>query len=190
MPSASMAEAMVLAVYMPPHAPAPGHDLRTISERSASSMAPVTNWPYDWNAETMSRGSPLPAMPGLIVPPYTMRPGRFRRPIAMMQPGMFLSQPGSEMLASYHWPPITVSMESAIRSRDCRDMDMPGVPMEMPSETPMVLKRNPTMSSAATPSFTCAARSIRCLLQGLPSHQTEEMPIWGLFMSSGSMPVA
>ena len=27
MPSASMAEAMVLAVYMPPHAPGPGHEV-------------------------------------------------------------------------------------------------------------------------------------------------------------------
>ena len=30
MPSASMAEAMVLAVYMPPHAPAPGQEWRTM----------------------------------------------------------------------------------------------------------------------------------------------------------------
>jgi hypothetical protein len=38
--------------------------------------------------------------------------------MAMTQPGMFLSHPGSEMLASYHWAAITVSIESAIRSRD------------------------------------------------------------------------
>ena len=54
----------------------------------------------------------------------------------------------------------------------------------------MVLNRKPTMSSARTPSWTFAARSMRCLLQGLPSHHTDEMPTWGLFMSSGSMPVA
>ncbi len=41
--------------------------------------------------------------------------------MAIRQPGMFLSQPGSEMLASYHWAPITVSIESAIRSRDCSE---------------------------------------------------------------------
>lgn len=33
--------------------------------------------------------------------------------MAMMVPGMFLSQPGSEMLASYHCALITVSIESA-----------------------------------------------------------------------------
>ena len=31
---------------------------------------------------------------------------------------MFLSQPGIEMFASYHCAHITVSIESAIRSRD------------------------------------------------------------------------
>ena len=60
----------------------------------------------------------MPAVPGLIVPPYTIRPGRLSRPMAMMHPGMFLSHPGSETLASYHCPPMTVSMESAMRSRD------------------------------------------------------------------------
>ncbi len=38
--------------------------------------------------------------------------------MAMRQPGMFLSQPGSEMLPSYHCAPITVSIESAMRSRE------------------------------------------------------------------------
>ena len=36
----------------------------------------------------------------------------------MTAPGMFLSQPGIEMLASYHWALMTVSMESAMRSLD------------------------------------------------------------------------
>ena len=37
-----MADAIVLAVYMPPHAPAPGHELRTMSTRSSSSIVPAT----------------------------------------------------------------------------------------------------------------------------------------------------
>ena len=57
---------------------------------------------------------------------------------------MFLSQPGRETLASYHCAAITVSMESAMRSRLCRLYDMPSVPIEMPSLTPIVLKRKPT----------------------------------------------
>ena len=53
---------------------------------------------------------------------------------------------------------------------------MPSVPMEMASLTPTVLKRKPTMLASSTPALTSAAKSIRCMLQGLPSYQTEEMP--------------
>jgi hypothetical protein len=45
---------------------------------------------------------PLELLPGRMVPPYTMSEGLFRRAMAMTTPGMFLSHPGSEMLASYH----------------------------------------------------------------------------------------
>jgi hypothetical protein len=45
MPSASIALAIVLAVYMPPHAPAPGMLQRMISARSSSLMRPAMNSP-------------------------------------------------------------------------------------------------------------------------------------------------
>ena len=41
--------------------------------------------------------------------------------MAMTAPGMFLSQPGSVTTPSYHWAATTVSMLSAIRSRDWRE---------------------------------------------------------------------
>ncbi len=40
-----------------------------------------------------------------------------------------------------------------------------------------------------TPSRTFAARSFRCMLQVLPSHQTVAMPTSALLMSSSVMPV-
>ena len=43
------------------------------------------------------------------------------------------------MAPSYHCARVTVSMESAIRSRDCSENDMPSVPIDMPSLTPTVL---------------------------------------------------
>lgn len=49
----------------------------------------------------------------------TMRDGTLTRPMAMRHPGIFLSHPGTVMSPSYHWAPITVSIESAIKSRDC-----------------------------------------------------------------------
>ncbi len=110
--------------------------------------------------------------------------------MAIRQPGIFLSQPGMVTAASYHWPPMMVSMESAIRSRDGREKLMPSVPMEMPSLTPMVLKRMPTNPAVVTPCFTFAARSRRCMLQGLPSNQTLAMPTWGFWRSASVMPVA
>ena len=101
MPSASIADAIVFAVYMPPQAPGPGHDDRTTSSRVLSSILPATNSPYAWNAEMMSSFSSIfGRQPARIVPPYTITLGRLKRAIAMMQPGMFLSQPGIEMLAS------------------------------------------------------------------------------------------
>ncbi len=66
---------------------------------------------------------------------------------------------------------------------------MPSVPMEMPSLTPMVLKRMPTMPAASIPSLTFCASCSRCMLQVLPSYQTLAMPTWGLFMSASVMPV-
>ncbi len=62
--------------------------------------------------------------------------------------------------------------------------------MLMPSETPMVLKRMGTRPALATLSRTTLERSSRCMLQGLPSYQTDEMPIWALDMSSSLRPVA
>ena len=103
---------------------------------------------------------------------------------------MFLSQPGIEMLASYHWALMTVSMESAIRSRDWREYDMPSVPIDIPSDTPMVLNRIPTKPALSTPSLTAAARRSRCMLQLLPSYHMEAIPTWALDMSSGVSPVA
>ena len=109
--------------------------------------------------------------------------------MAIRQPGMFLSQPGMVISPSYHCAPMTVSIESAIRSRDWSEYDIPSVPMEMPSDTPMVLKRRPTSPAALTPSLTLAARSFRCMLQVLPSHQLLTMPTSALTMSADVSPV-
>src|SRR5512143_3698155 len=50
-------------------------------------------------------------------------------PAAMIVPGMFLSHPGSATLASYHWARITVSIESAMMSRESSEHFMPSVPI-------------------------------------------------------------
>ena len=91
-PNASIAEAIVLAVYIPPHAPAPGHALCTTSLNSASSIVPATFCPKASKAEIISNFLPL-WHPDAIVPPYTKIQGLFKRNIAIKAPGIFLSQP-------------------------------------------------------------------------------------------------
>lgn len=68
MPRASMAEAIVFAVYMPPHAPWPGQAWRTISARWSSVILPVMHSPKLWNALTISSVSPW-LWPARMVPP-------------------------------------------------------------------------------------------------------------------------
>src|SRR2546423_4688035 len=116
--------------------------------------------------------------------------GRLTRPIAISTPGMFLSQPGSEMFASYHCPCITVSIESAIRSLDCRLYRIPVVPIEMASETPIVLNCIGASPACETPSLTTLESFMRCMLQGFPLYQTDDIPTCGLSMLDSGRPLA
>ena len=109
--------------------------------------------------------------------------------MAMRHPGMFLSQPGIATRASYHCACMTVSIESAITSREGSEKLIPSVPIEIPSLTPMVLKRIPTRPAAPTPSLTAAARSPRCMLQVLPSYHMLAIPTCALSRSAGVRPV-
>uniref|UniRef100_A0A0A9UKJ9 Uncharacterized protein n=1 Tax=Arundo donax TaxID=35708 RepID=A0A0A9UKJ9_ARUDO len=45
MPMVSIADAIVFAVYIPPHAPAPGHELRSTFFLCSSLIEPLTNSP-------------------------------------------------------------------------------------------------------------------------------------------------
>ena len=60
-----MAEAIVLAVHMPPQEPGPGIDVRSTSSSVSSSMAPAACAPTASKTDTMSRS----LAPGWIVPP-------------------------------------------------------------------------------------------------------------------------
>ena len=111
-PNASIADAIVFAVYIPPHAPGPGMAVCSTSSKVASSIAPLDKAPTASNTEMMSRRF----APGLIVPPYTNTDGLFSRAIAMTQPGMFLSQPPIEIRPSNPCAATTASIESAMIS--------------------------------------------------------------------------
>ena len=58
--------------------------------------------------------------------------------MAINAPGMFLSQPPTAITPSRLCARHTVSIESAITSRDTSEHFMPSVPIEMPSLTVIV----------------------------------------------------
>ena len=60
--------------------------------------------------------------------------------MAIIAPGIFLSQPPITITPSMRAALQTVSMESAITSRETSENFMPSVPMEIPSLTVMVPK--------------------------------------------------
>ena len=68
MPMASMALAIVFAVYMPPQLPSPGQVLHSTSLKSLRLIFPLAMAPTASKALTMSRSLPSPR-PGRMVPP-------------------------------------------------------------------------------------------------------------------------
>ena len=72
MPSASAALAMVLAVYMPPHAPSPGQMARSMASTSSRGISPRAHAPTASNASMMVTSISVPsdslALPGRIDP--------------------------------------------------------------------------------------------------------------------------
>ncbi len=160
MPSASMTIDMVLAVYCPPHAPAPGQATSSSSLRSESVMIPAAFAPTA--SKTSAKVTFLPRnVPGAMVPPYSTKPGKSRRASAMAAAGIVLSHPTTATTASNICPRHTSSMESAITSRLTSDAFIPSQPMVSPSLIAMVLNSIGVPPAARIPSFTCFASSRR-----------------------------
>ncbi len=86
--------------------------------------------------------------------------------------------------------PITVSMESAMTSRDTREYFIPCVPIEMPSEMVMVLKMSGLLPALATPSDAAMASLSMWMLQGVTWLHVDAMPICDFAKSHRSNPTA
>src|SRR5882724_4187731 len=108
--------------------------------------------------------------------------------MAMSDPGMFLSQPPMATKPSMPAQPTTVSMESAMTSRETREYFMPSVPMEMPSEMVMVLKTMALPPPAFAPFSDSSASLSRCMLHGVTLLQVEAMPMMGFWKSASVKP--
>ena len=81
-------------------------------------------------------------------------------------------------------------MESAIISLEGKENLIPGVPIDIPSLTPIVLNISPTPFDSLTPFLAFVASSFRCMLQGFPSYPVLAMPIKGFLKSSFFNPIA
>ena len=103
---------------------------------------------------------------------------------------MFLSQPPMATRPSKPSQPATVSMESAMTSRETSEYFMPSLPMEMPSEMVMVLKIRLLAPAASAPSAAWRARPSMWMLQGVTWLQVEAMPTWLFWKSPFSKPTA
>ena len=108
----------------------------------------------------------------------------------MSMPGSDLSQPARVTSASKRSACITVSTESAMTSRDTSDACIPSCPIEMPSDTAMVVNSIGNPPAARTPSFARLARRPSGMLQGVTSFQLLATATWAFSQSSSPMPIA
>src|SRR5579863_3580816 len=110
------------------------------------------------------------------------------RAMAIIEPGMFLSHPPMATNPSMPSQQTTVSMESAITSRDTSEYFMPSEPIEMPSDTVMVLKMMALPPASFAPFSASSASLSMCMLHGVTLLQVEAMPMSGFLKSSGLNP--
>ena len=188
-PTASEIDAIVLAVNMPPHDPAPGQAAFSMSRRSPAVMAPEACAPTASYTSTTVSSRP-PSSPGIIVPPYTNTDGTSRRAMAIMVPGSDLSQPAMPTSASY-WCALTMSsIESAMTSRETSEDFMPSWPIAIPSLTAIVENSRGVAPPSDAPRLASAARPARCTLHGVASLPVWHTPTSGRDRSASSRPMA
>src|SRR5213594_384761 len=125
-----------------------------------------------------------------MVPPYTNTAGMFMRAMAMSAPGMFLSHPPTASTPSRHWALHTVSIESAITSRDTSEYFIPSVPIEMPSLTVIVPKVWAMAPAARAAASARSARSLSFALHGVIVLWALAIPMIGFAKSWSVNPTA
>jgi hypothetical protein len=112
------------------------------------------------------------------------------RAAAIIIPGRLLSQPAKVTSASSRSACTQVSTESAMTSRLTSDARMPSWPMEMPSDTAMVVNSRGNPPAARTPSLARLARRSSGMLHGVSSFHDEHTPTCALSQSPSPMPTA
>ena len=117
-----------------------------------------------------------------------MSDGTSRRASAITVPGSVLSQPESATMPSSACAIAKSSIESAMTSRDTSDARIPSVPIEMPSDTAIVLNSTGVPPASRMPALTCSASARRCTLQGVTSVHVLATPTSGFSRSASVNP--
>ena len=102
--------------------------------------------------------------------------GLFNLARPIRQPGIFLSHPPIATTPSKDWHPTTVSIESAITSRETNEYLIPRVPIDIPSEIVIVLNKTDLSSFSSTDSHTKLAKSLMCILHGVTIDHVDATP--------------
>ena len=88
-----------------------------------------------------------------------------------------------------HSQPTTVSIESAITSRETSEYFIPSVPIEMPSDMVIVLNTIDLPPALFAPASDSLANSSMCMLHGVTLLHVEAMPMIGFLKSAFLNPV-
>ena len=108
----------------------------------------------------------------------------------MSMPGRLLSHPARVTRPSKRSACIIASTESAMISRLTSDARIPSWPIEMPSDTAMVMNSSGNPPASRTPSFDRLASRSSGMLQGVTSFHDDATPTCGLSQSSSVIPTA
>ena len=103
---------------------------------------------------------------------------------------MFLSQPPTASTASIDWPFTTVSIASAITSRETSEYFMPSVPIEIPSATVMVPKTCGITPAARSAAMARSESAPMPALQGVRLLCAFATPTIGFWNAASSKPTA
>ena len=187
-----MRHCIVLAVNIPPHAPAPPQHMSSRYEASSSLISPdltrLGTMKSSWTVMVLSLNLPQAGHPGSMGPPRQNMVGMSRRAAAIIMPGSILSHVVRQTMASKPWAPTITSTESAISSLLGRLILIPSWPMAMPSQTPMVLNSNGVPPASTIPLFTCAESLSRCMWPGTISFQELATAMRGFLRSASVSP--
>ena len=186
-PSASVMQAIVFAVYSPWQEPHPGIAAHSSSPSSASLMVPAATCPTASKTEIRERSRP-PRQPSSMGPPVSTIVGTLHRTAAISIPGTILSQVPTQTSPSKRWLWTITSIESAMFSREGSEYRIPSWPIAIPSQTPITPNSNGTPPPAATPSRTRSESWRRWTWPGTTVDQAFAIPMNGLSISAPVSP--